>query len=140
MLHVALAVSAAIAGGWLWRRVKRGGLKRELTWDCGYAAPAPRMQYTAGSFAAIITEWFAFILRPVRHAHRPDVTFPVSASFSEHTPETVLERVVEPAAGVIMRASRVARRLQHGRVQSYVLYILIGLAILAAWVFMGGPP
>jgi hypothetical protein len=35
-----------------------------------------------------------------------------------------------------MRASRLARRLQHGRVQAYVLYILIGLGILAAWAFV----
>ncbi len=139
MLHVVLAVSAVIAGTWLWRRAKRGGLRRELTWDCGYAAPTPRMQYTAGSFAGIITEWFGFILRPVRHEHRPEGGGPASAGFSEHTPETVLERVVEPAAGWVMRASRVARRLQHGRVQSYVLYVLAGLAILAAWVFLKNP-
>jgi hydrogenase-4 component B len=92
------------------------------------------MQYTAGSFAGTITEWFAWILRPVRHEHRPEVTFPVSASFTAHTPETVLEQIVEPAGGLVMRASRVARSLQHGRVQAYLLYLLIGLAALAVVV------
>jgi hydrogenase-4 component B len=94
------------------------------------------MQYTAGSFAGLITEWFALILRPVRHERRVEEFFPLAASRSEHTPETVLERVVEPVGGVIMHASRLARRLQHGRVQAYVLYILIGLGILAAWAFV----
>lgn len=140
VVHVALALSAAMAGWWLWREARRSGLKRAMTWDCGYAVPTARMQYTAGSFASIITEWFAFILRPERHEHRPEVVFPVSASLSEHTPETVLERVVEPAGGIIMQASLIVRRLQHGRVQSYVLYVLIGLVVLAAWVFMGGTP
>jgi hydrogenase-4 component B len=135
-VHVALAVVAVFAGGWLWRKVRRGGLKRDVTWDCGYAAPTARMQYTAGSFAGLITEWFALILRPVRHEQRVEEFFPQTASRSEHTPETVLERVVEPVGGVIMRASRLARRLQHGRVQAYVLYILIGLGILAAWAFL----
>lgn len=135
-LHVALAVVAVFAGGWLWRKVRRSGLKRDVTWDCGYAAPTARMQYTAGSFAGLITEWFALILRPVRHERRVEELFPAIASRSEHTPETVLERVVEPVGGVIMRASRLARRLQHGRVQAYVLYILIGLGILAAWAFL----
>jgi hydrogenase-4 component B len=139
LLHVTLAVCAVIAGAWLWRRVKRGGLKRELTWDCGYAAPSPRMQYTAASFAGIITEWFAFILRPVRHAHPIETVFPANAGFSEHTPETVLECIVEPVGGLVMRLSQMARRLQHGRVQSYVLYLLVGLAILAAWVFVSEP-
>jgi hydrogenase-4 component B len=96
------------------------------------------MQYTAGSFAGIITEWFAWILRPERHEHRAEVLLPVSASFTEHTPETVLERIVEPAGGVVMRISAAARSLQHGRVQSYLLYLLIGLAALAVLVLLGG--
>ena len=133
-----LAICAGVAGAWLSRRVKRGGLARELTWDCGYTAPTPRMQYTAGSFAGIITEWFAFILRPVRHDQRPVVIFPVRAGFAEHTPETVLEQVVEPVAVIVMRVSSAMRRLQHGRVQSYVLYLLAGVVMLASWVFIRG--
>ena len=135
--HVALAVLALAAAAWLWRRVQRGSLSRALTWDCGYIAPTPRMQYTAGSFAAIITEWFAWILRPVRHEHRPEVAFPVSASHIAHTPETVLDQIVEPAGGLVMHASRAARSLQHGRVQAYLLYLLIGLAALAVVVLWG---
>jgi len=139
-VHLLLVLAASAAGWRLWRRVRTRGLTREVTWDCGYAAPTARMQYTAGSFARIITEWFAIILRPDRHGQRPEILFPVSAGFSEHTPETVLEHVIEPAGRTVMRVARQARRLQHGRVQSYVLYILIGLAALAAWVFSGGAP
>src|SRR5581483_5248065 len=64
LFHVSLAVLALVAAVWLWRRAQRDGLARAVTWDCGYAAPTPRMQYTAGSFAGIITEWFAWILKP----------------------------------------------------------------------------
>ncbi len=138
MFHVALAVLALGGAVWLWRRVQRGSLTRAVTWDCGYVAPTPRMQYTAGSFAGIITEWFAWILRPVRHEHRPEASFPVSASFTEHTPETVLEQIVAPVGGVVIRVSAAARSLQHGRVQSYLLYLLIGLAVLAMLVLFGG--
>jgi hydrogenase-4 component B len=136
--HVSLAVLASGGAVWLWRRVHRGRLTRAVTWDCGYVAPTPRMQYTAGSFAGTITEWFAWILRPVRHEHLPEVTFPVSASFTEHTPETVLEQIVAPVGGVVMRVSTAARSLQHGRVQSYLLYLLIGLAALTVLVLSGG--
>lgn len=137
MFHVALALLALVAAVWLWHRAGRGGLTRALTWDCGYALPTPRMQYTAGSFAGIITEWFAWILRTVRHEHRPTEILPVSANISDHTPETVLEYAVEPAGGMVMQLSRLARRLQHGRVQSYLLYVLIGLAALAVVVLLG---
>jgi hydrogenase-4 component B len=138
--HVGLALVAVVAGAWLWRKVRRRGLTRDLTWDCGYAAPTARMQYTAASFAALITDWFALILRPERHETRAEEYFPLAASRSQHTPETVLERLVEPVGRVILRISLMARRLQHGRVQSYVLYILIGLGMLAAWVFLRGLP
>jgi hydrogenase-4 component B len=50
----------------------------------------------------------------------------------------VLEHVVEPAAGGVMRLSLAARSLQHGRVQAYLLYLLLGLAALAAVVLLRG--
>jgi len=137
-VHVALAMLASIAMYLLWRRVAQNGLRRAATWDCGYAVPTARMQYTAGSFAGILTEWFAWILRPERHEQRVDATFPLQASWTEHTPETVLEHVVVPSGGVVMRASAAARSFQHGRVQSYLFYLLISLMALAALVVLGG--
>ena len=136
--HLALAAVVILAAAFLWRRVRRNGVGRAGTWDCGYAAPTPRMQYTAGSFAGIITGWFAWILRPQRHAHLPGDIFPAHADFAEHTPETVLEDVVEPAGSLVLRFSAAVRRLQHGRVQSYIFYLLLGLAALALIAVMGG--
>jgi hydrogenase-4 component B len=136
--HLALAALATLAAAILWRQVKRNGLSRAGTWDCGYAAPTPRMQYTAGSFAGIITGWFAWILRPKRHAHLPSDIFPAHSSFAEHTPETVLEYCVEPAGSLVMTVSMAARRLQHGRLQSYIFYLLLGLIALALIAVMGG--
>ncbi len=122
----------------VFRRVRRNGISRAVTWDCGYAAPSARMQYTAGSFAGIITGWFAWILRPERQAKPALGLFPGAASREEHTPETVLEQVVEPAGAILMRASSAVRQLQHGRLQAYILYLLLGLAALALVVFVGG--
>jgi hydrogenase-4 component B len=129
LIHVGVALAAVIGAVWLWRRIR--GCARELTWDCGYAAPTARMQYTAGSFAGIITEWFAWILRPVRHGDRPGEIFPPRARVEEHTPETVLERVVEPIGGVVLWVSGQIRRLQNGRAQAYLFYLIIGLAAVA---------
>jgi hydrogenase-4 component B len=136
--NVTFAALGVLAAVLLWRRVRSNGLSRAGTWDCGYAAPTARMQYTAGSFAGIITGWFGWILRPERHAKSPDGNFPTHAHLSEHTPETVLEKVVEPVGGVVMAVSAAVRRLQHGRLQSYILYLLLGLVALAILVFVGG--
>ena len=140
LFHVALAVVALAVAGWLWRRVRQGGVTRALTWDCAYALPTARMQYTAGSFAGIITEWFKWVLRPERHQQLPDDCFPAAARHAEHTPETVLEKIVEPAAVLVMRLSALVRSLQHGRLQAYLLYLLIGVAALALLVLLGGNP
>jgi hydrogenase-4 component B len=140
LVHITLAALVIITAGWLWRRARQNGLIRALTWDCGYAIPTARMQYTAGSFAGIITEWFAWILRPVPHEHRPEGPFPLNASFTTHSPDPVLERVVTPAGTAVMRVSRVARSLQQGRLQSYLAYLLIGLAAVAGLVLFGGGP
>ena len=95
---------------WRWRAGFGGGCgaadwARALTWDCGYALPTARMQYTAGSFAGIINEWFAWILRPERQQQLPENLFPAGARHAEHTPETVLEKIVQPAALLVMRVS-----------------------------------
>lgn len=139
VIHAGLALSGVLAATWLWRRAQRAGCRRAPTWDCGYAAPTARMQYTAGSFAGIITEWFAWILRPERHVHPPTGVLPRQASFEEHTPETVLERVIEPVARLVMGVSGLARQLQQGRVQTYILYLILGLAAVAALTLAGRP-
>ncbi|MFI5357393.1 MAG: proton-conducting transporter membrane subunit [Opitutales bacterium] len=140
LANLALAAGAVAGAAWLWRRVRRRRPARALTWDCGYAVPTARMQYTAGSFAATLTEWFAWVLRPQRHGQPPAGLFPAGAEFSSHTPETVLERVVEPAGAVVLQVSAAVRRLQHGRVQAYLFYLLIGVATLAGVVLAGGRP
>jgi hydrogenase-4 component B len=136
--HVALAAVGLLAATWLGGRVRRRGLTRAVTWDCGYAAPAARMQYTAGSFAGIITEWFAWILHPHRHVEPPEAVLPARPRFAEHTPETVLDHVITPAGRAVMRVSAIVRRLQHGRLQTYLVYLLLGVVALAGLVLAGG--
>jgi hydrogenase-4 component B len=137
LVHVTLAALFLAAAVWLWRRVHANGLRRALTWDCGYSGPTPRMQYTGGSFAAIATGWGSWILRPERAQRRPRGPFPKRASRIERVPETVLERVIEPAGNAVMRLSTAARQLQHGRLQFYIVYLAGGLTVLAILVLVG---
>jgi len=136
--NAVFAVLAAAAVALLFRRLLRNGLRRGLTWDCGYAQPAARMQYTAGSFAGTITGWFQWILRAERHGRDPQGYFPQSACRASHTPETVLQKIVHPVGALVMAVSTRARRLQHGRLQMYILYLVLGLAALALMALMGG--
>ena len=135
--HVAIAATASAGAWWLVRRSRRG-LRYTVTWDCAYVAPTARMQYSAESLASIITGWFAFILRPEVHARPPVDFLPSSASLVSHTPETVLQHLVEPLSRRVMRVAMAARSLQHGGVQSYLLYLVIGIAGLGVVVTLGG--
>ena len=136
--HLLLA-ALALAAAALAVLALRPRTTRAVTWDCGYAAPTARMQYTAESFAGIITGWFSWILRPEEHAVPPADILPARASRSSHTPETVLERIVQPMARGVLKIADAARSLQQGRTQAYILYICAALLVLSLSVALGGP-
>lgn len=105
-----------------------------VTWDCGYAKPTPRMQYTASSFAQPLTHFFGGFLRTRAHGGRPEGLFPrPTAAFSSHTPDVCTEEAYAPLfQGALALFSRL-KGFQHGRLQLYVLYVsvtLLGLLIL----------
>jgi hydrogenase-4 component B len=137
MVHAALAVILCAAAAWLWRTVRENGMRREPTWGCGYSDPTARMQYTSGSFSAIVAGWLPGVRAPDGVLRRPRGPFPHRAMSMEHFPDAVLDRVVEPAAAVVLHLSAATRRLQHGRLQFYVVYLLCGLAVLAILVWIG---
>jgi hydrogenase-4 component B len=120
-------------GGLLRQRLRSGDVDATVTWDCGYAAPSPRMQYTSSSFAQMLVELFAWALLPQRHVHRPKGLFPEEADFQTHVPETVLDRALEPLfswlAGFFIRF----RVLQRGSLEVYLLYIFSILIFLLMW-------
>lgn len=136
--HIGLTAIIVTAVALLWRLSHRNGLRRGLTWDCGYAMPAARMQYTSASFAGIVSGWFAWVLRPERRLRRPRGHFPAEAIRLERIPETVLEGILGPCSAAILQVSTAVRRLQHGRLQFYILYVVAGLIGLGLLVLLGG--
>jgi hydrogenase-4 component B len=104
-----------------------------LTWDCGYAAPTARMQYTASSTARGVVGLFGWAMRPVIHAPRPFTLFPFAAAFESHVPDTVLDRALLPALRGARWVLGFARYFQHGRMQLYLLYLGVTLVALLAW-------
>lgn len=105
------------------------------TWDCGYARPTARMQYTASSFARSIADMFGWVLRPRLHRPRVEGAFPASSAMESHVDDATLDRVIVPASRELERRFGWFRRFQQGLTQHYVLYILIiVLALLGTLV------
>ncbi len=130
MAAMLLIAVLMLGGGVLAVLIRRGGAERGPTWGCGYAAPTPRMQYTASSFAQMLVGLFAWVLRP--KIHRPGwlALFPKSERFESHVPDAVLDEVVRPTFRYGEKLLLWFRVLQQGSIQTYVLYIFLGLDCL----------
>jgi hydrogenase-4 component B len=109
----------------------RGAVSHRVgTWDCGYARPASRMQYTASSFAQMIVGMFGWVLRPHTHRPRIDGLFPAPTEMESHVNDAVLDRLLVPAAQVVARWFSWLHRFQQGLTQHYVLYILTTVILM----------
>lgn len=104
--------------------------KKSVTWDCGYAEPTSRMQYTASSFGNGLTSMFGWLLRPVEHKPRLSKIIPDPASLISQVNEVVLDRMLVPGFHKIKSAFAWFNRFQQGQTQMYVLYILIAVILL----------
>jgi hydrogenase-4 component B len=137
---VALLAGVAALAAWMLRVARRARLRQPSlpTWDCGYAATSPRLQYTASSFAEIITSRFAWILLPRVRRPRLERFFPAPSTFHTHVEDSLLDRLLEPAAREALRLTARARAMPQGLLQRYILYILAVLVPLLAWAIAGG--
>jgi formate hydrogenlyase subunit 3/multisubunit Na+/H+ antiporter MnhD subunit len=106
-----------------------------VTWDCGFAAPTPKMQYTASSLAQSLVGLLAFLLRPREHRPHLHGHFPHHVGFRSHVDDVVLDRWVLPALRLIERWFGWLRVLQYGRVQLYVFYVLVTLIVMLLATF-----
>jgi len=116
-----------------WKQLATRRVEQALTWDCGYAVPTPRMQYTASSFARPLTSLFRLFLQPHDEIHPPQGLFPKRAALRTHTPDVFRQYVYDPLfLGIAWVASKL-RWLQEGRIQIYVLYIALTILVLLIW-------
>ena len=125
-----LLLYLAALGWWLQRRTRHA--PRDVgTWGCGYAAPTPRMQYTASSFADFLVGQFRFGLRTERHGGKVSGLFPANGEFASHTPDAVLDRALLPSfRGVARWGSWLRARVQNGLIPTYLLYVALTLLVL----------
>jgi hydrogenase-4 component B len=124
---VALTLASGFALG---ARLRRSEVQESVTWDCGYAAPSARMQYTSSSFAQMIVNLFRWVLWPRKQAPRQLDFFPAKAHFHSEIPDTVLDRAVWPSFQWGARFFARLRVLQTGSIQLYLLYIFLVLLAL----------
>jgi hydrogenase-4 component B len=116
------------------KRTPRASLVHQTgTWDCGYARPNARMQYTGSSFGDSLVGLGAFLLWPKRQRPAIHALFPRAAFFKRALPDAVLDRLVLPSFRFAGRHLPRLRLLQQGQTHLYVLYILLIMFTLLVW-------
>lgn len=131
-----LLVLAVIIGAAYLSRLRRLPLSQGSTWGCGYLAPSPRIQYTGTSFSELVLSLLGVVVATSRS--KPAITGIIPAgnrSFHYAVIETVLDRVLTPIFHWIGLGFSYMRKLQHGQLHIYVLYIFTTLFVLMVWTY-----
>jgi len=125
---VALALLALLAAGWLVRRnlLRRRPVRLVETWACGYPSVSPRMQYTASSFAAPLLSTFGRMSGVVEHRS--------ADAFRTEPVDLVLDRSAIPAWHWVRRTAMRLRPIQQGRLYAYLIYVMVALVVLLAYL------
>ena len=129
-----LIASAAALFWFLRRRQSALPAGSGPTWGCGYLRPAASMQYTGSSFGDLFGALLSPLIRVRIRMREIAGMFPVVSRLSYAPEEALLCRVILPAGNVVGIAFSYLRRLQHGEVQIYILYIFVTLILLMLWV------
>ena len=109
----------------LGRNVRTGG-----TWDCGFAVPTARMEYTGTAFAQPLIDLFDFVLRPLKKIALPKGLFPADASFESEVPDGGERILWQPLFEGFARLAEKLHFLQSGYLHFYLLVVVVTLLIM----------
>lgn len=133
IMGMLLTAALFLGGVAIWLVPRYSMVEKGATWGCGYVAPSPRMQYTSSSFAQMLVDLFAWVLRPRTWRPKGLPLFPQTKAFHSEVPDAILDEAVLPAVrfgGWLFSWFRV---LQQGSIQTYLLYIFMALLVLLLW-------
>jgi hydrogenase-4 component B len=128
LVGLVLGVAAVLALRLRYSRVAAAG-----TWDCGYAAPTPNMQYTASSFAQMLGGFFTWVLRPQVQGSGKLALFPGRMQFHSHVLDIVLDEVLRPIYQAGVKVASWCHFFQAGNIHAYLSYIVVFLIVLLLW-------
>ena len=103
------------------------------TWACGLERIDPRMQYTATGFSKPLRIIFSDIFRATHEvgiSEEPSPYFRPTITYELKTESVFLKYLYEPVFRSIVSGARIVRRIQTGRIQTYLAYIFVTLILL----------
>jgi len=134
MALTGLIVSIAtipLLGGYLFAGTLRK--RTAMTWACGLEKIDARMQYTATGFSKPLRMIFSEIFRATHEvdiSEEPSPYFRPTITYELKTESVFLKYLYEPVFTFIVGGARMMRRIQTGRIQTYLAYIFVTLILL----------
>ena len=104
-----------------------------VTWDCGFIKPTPKMQYSATSFAAPITDLFGSLLKFNRQSASINGYFPKNTKEHSELKNLFLDFIFTPIAVNVKKLLAKVLPLQQGSTHLYIVYIVAVLIVLLIW-------
>ena len=134
LINISLAVVLLTIGVLLAVARRHFGVRRTRTWNCGFTQTTMRAQYTGTS-----------LVDPLVRVLQPGVAIPALAITSRndvvagHDP--FMRGIYRPLSYVIGVGAAKIRRIQHGRLHWYLLYIFgaLAVALLVEFVWVTQP-
>ncbi|MGI6356028.1 MAG: proton-conducting transporter membrane subunit [Lentisphaeria bacterium] len=120
------------------RRMRQQPLEYKCTWDCGYALPTSRMQYTGTAFTQPLSDFFNLTKGKNRTTQPPEGYFPTSASVDIEVTDPADHYLWRPINLITSRIADRTRRIQSGYLHIYILMAVI--ALLAMLIFAAVTP
>jgi formate hydrogenlyase subunit 3/multisubunit Na+/H+ antiporter MnhD subunit len=129
-----IGILSVVVVTYLLLHTRPGALHRVPLWDCGFERITSRMQYTATSFAMPIRRIFGFIFSIKEHVGQlPPAThpaFPQRLNYHLRVRDRFWMWIYQPVVDASFWLSRRIGRMQHGRIQIYLIYSFVTILVL----------
>jgi formate hydrogenlyase subunit 3/multisubunit Na+/H+ antiporter MnhD subunit len=133
-----LGILSVVVMTYLLLHARPGAIRRAPLWDCGFEKITSRMQYTATSFSMPLRRIFGYLfsikeqvrqLPPVRHP-----AFPERIHYHLRVRDRFWMWMYQPVVDASFWLSRRIGRMQHGRIQVYLIYSFVTIVALLLFV------
>ncbi len=144
ILSIVMLLGIVTIGTYLFIRILGKNTQRKIyeTWDCGFGKLDQKTQYTAASLSQPIRTIFKFLYKPTltvnREPHSQSNKFVKKSSSVESKTIDVFELwFYSPTTSFCIKFFEKIRRIQTGKVNAYLLYIMIALMLLLIFARFG---
>jgi NADH:ubiquinone oxidoreductase subunit 5 (subunit L)/multisubunit Na+/H+ antiporter MnhA subunit len=121
-----------------WQQAKQT-VKQEPTWGCGYTGANPALhQYTATSYADNFVQLSSKLVQVKKkfNAYQIEEIFPQKREFETHSSDVFEDNLIGKPAHKILQYLKKIAVFQTGKIQHYLLYALVFLAVIFLLTFL----